>query len=134
MLDLTPYGRLAEFVKLTDKLIDATSKDALAQAARMLAVQCGHYQRKFGVLPFDEAMDLLASENPCRRHSSLIGTPLSASFRNLMICSSVYRFFMSNLHRSDSKPYRYSERGDVGPSVSGRTPNQQEVVWTNRVV
>jgi hypothetical protein len=63
MLDLTPYGRLAEFVKLTDKLIDATSKEALAQAARMLAIQCGHYQRKFGVLPFDEAMDLLESES-----------------------------------------------------------------------
>src|ERR1700733_8780598 len=33
------------------------------------------------------------------RYSSLTGTPLSASFKNPMICSSVNRFFTSNLHR-----------------------------------
>ena len=63
MLDLTPYGRLAEYVKLTDKMIGAASKDALAEAARMLSIQVAHYQRKFGVLPFDEAMDLLETES-----------------------------------------------------------------------
>ena len=63
MLDLTPYGRLAEYLKLTDKMIDGASKDALAEAARMLAVQVGHYQRKFGNLPFDEAMELLESQS-----------------------------------------------------------------------
>jgi len=62
-LDLTPYGRLAAFVKLTDKLIGAASKDALAEAARILAIQCGHYQRKFGVLPLDEAIELLETES-----------------------------------------------------------------------
>ena len=63
MLDLTPYGRLAEYLKLTDKMIDEASKDAIAEAARMLAVQVGHYQRKFGNLPFEEAMELLESES-----------------------------------------------------------------------
>ena|SRR5258706_10099638 len=63
MLDLTPYGRLAEYLKLTDKMINEASKDALAEAARMLAVQVGHYQRKFGNLPFDEAMELLESQS-----------------------------------------------------------------------
>jgi hypothetical protein len=62
MLDLTPYGRLAEFAKLTDKMIGEASKEALAQAARMLAIQIGHYERKFGALPLDEAMDLLEAE------------------------------------------------------------------------
>ncbi len=62
MLNVTPYGRLAEFTKLTDKMIDEASKEALAQAARMLAIQIGHYERKFGVLPLDDAMDLLEAE------------------------------------------------------------------------
>lgn len=44
-------------------MIDQASKDALAEAARMLAVQVGHYQRKFGNLPFDEAMELLENES-----------------------------------------------------------------------
>jgi hypothetical protein len=38
------------------------------------------------------------SENLCLRQSSFTATPRSASFRNPMICSSVYRFFTSNLH------------------------------------
>jgi hypothetical protein len=62
MLDLTGYGRLAELLKLTDKLINDASKEAIAQAARMLAMQVGHYERKFGVLPSDEAIDLLETE------------------------------------------------------------------------
>ena len=63
MLDLTGYGRLAEFIKLTDKMINEASKDALAETARMLAIQVGHYQRKFGNLPFEEAMELLESQS-----------------------------------------------------------------------
>jgi hypothetical protein len=63
MLDLTGYGRLAEFIKVTDKMIGDASKDALAEAARMLAIQVGHYQRKFGDLPFEEAMELLESQS-----------------------------------------------------------------------
>jgi hypothetical protein len=59
MLNLTPYGRLTEFTKLTDKLIYEASKDAVADAARMLAIQVGNYQRKYGALPLDDAMALM---------------------------------------------------------------------------
>jgi hypothetical protein len=38
MLDLTGYGRLAEFIKLTDRMINEASKDAIVNAACMLAV------------------------------------------------------------------------------------------------
>jgi hypothetical protein len=62
MLDLTGYGRLAEFLKLTDKMIDDASKGALAEAARLLALQLGHYHRKFGVLPLEDSIDLLERE------------------------------------------------------------------------
>ena len=62
MLDLDGYERFTEFLKLTDKMIDDTSKSVIAEAARLLAVQIGHYQRKFGVLPLDETIDLLETE------------------------------------------------------------------------
>ena len=62
MLDLTGYGRLAEFIKLTDRMIDEASKDAIVNAARMLAVQVGHYQREFGTLPMEDAIELLETE------------------------------------------------------------------------
>src|SRR5665811_816467 len=62
MLDLTGYGRLAEFIKLTDRMINEASKDAIVNAACMLAIQVGHYQRKFGTLPLEEAIELLETE------------------------------------------------------------------------
>lgn len=59
MLDLTGYGRLAELTKLTDKMISEASKGAIIDAARILAIQVGHYQRRFGALPLEETIDLL---------------------------------------------------------------------------
>lgn len=40
-------------------MIGDGSKEAIALEAQVLAIQVGHYQRKFGVIPIDEAMDLL---------------------------------------------------------------------------
>lgn len=62
MLDLTGYGRLAELMKLTEKMINEASTDAIVNAARILAIQLGHYQRKFGALPLDDAIELLETE------------------------------------------------------------------------
>ena len=62
MLDLTGYGRLAELTKLTDKMINEASNAAIVDAARMLAIQVGHYQRKFGALPLEDAIDLLETK------------------------------------------------------------------------
>jgi len=59
MLDLTGYGRLAQFTTLTDRMLNNASREAVVAAARMLAVQLGQYQSKFGAMPFDETMDLL---------------------------------------------------------------------------
>lgn len=62
MLDLTGYGRLAQFTTLTDRMIHDSSRDGIAIAARLLAVHLGRYQKKFGAMPFDEAIDLLESK------------------------------------------------------------------------
>ena len=62
MLDLTGYGRLAELTKLTDKMTADASKDAIVDAARILAVQIGNYQRKFGPLPLEDAIELLETK------------------------------------------------------------------------
>jgi hypothetical protein len=62
MLDLTGYGRHAQLTALTDRMINDASRDAVVTVARLLAVQLGHYQRRFGAMPFDETMDLLESK------------------------------------------------------------------------
>ena len=62
MLDLTGYGRLAELTKLTDRMTAEASKEAIVAAARLLALQVGQYQRKFGALPLEDAMELLETK------------------------------------------------------------------------
>lgn len=62
MLDLTGYGRLAQLSTLTERMTSEASKEAVVTAARVLAIQVGNYQRKFGVIPLDEAIDLLEAE------------------------------------------------------------------------
>lgn len=63
MLDLTGYGRLAELTKLTDRMTAEASKEAIVAAARLLALQVGQYQRKFGALPLEDAMELLETKS-----------------------------------------------------------------------
>jgi len=63
MLDLTGYGRLAELTKLVDRMTKEASKEALVAVARLLAIQVGQYQKKFGPLPLEEAIELLETES-----------------------------------------------------------------------
>lgn len=76
MADLTGYERLVVFSKLTDRMINDASKDTVAMAATVLAIQIGHYQRKYGVIPIDEAMDLLESEGLSEDESSWVADGL----------------------------------------------------------
>ena len=62
MPDSSGYERFTDLLKLTDRMINDAPKSAIAEAARMFAIQVGHYQRKFGVLPFEEAIELLETE------------------------------------------------------------------------
>lgn len=59
MSESKAFHRLRQFMRLTDKMVDDGSKNQIAEAARILALQIGHYQRKFGALPIDETMQLL---------------------------------------------------------------------------
>lgn len=43
-------------------MIDDASKEAVVTVASILAIQIGHYQRKFWVIPIDEALDFLETE------------------------------------------------------------------------
>jgi hypothetical protein len=72
----TPYGRLAEFTKLTDRMVLDASKDALANAAMMLAIQVGQYQRMFGTLPLENTMILMEEETLNEDQAGLVADGL----------------------------------------------------------
>src|SRR5688572_5452754 len=56
------FDRLAQFLKLTDPMIEDATRDQLVDALNLMATQVGHYQRKYGALPLDEAIDLLEAQ------------------------------------------------------------------------
>jgi hypothetical protein len=47
------------FYELADRLIADASKDDVAEAARLLALNVAHYQLKYGALPIDDFADML---------------------------------------------------------------------------
>ena len=62
MLNLTAYGRLTELTRLVERMTNEASKGAMIAVARLLAIQLGQYQKKFGTLPLEDAIELLESK------------------------------------------------------------------------
>ena len=63
MLNLTAYGRLTELTRLVERMTNEASKGAMIAVARLLAIQLGQYQKKFGTLPLEDAIELLESKS-----------------------------------------------------------------------
>lgn len=63
MAEQTNHQRMADLKRLADRLIDDASKDKVSEALRILALEIAHYQMKYGVVPLDEAIAMLATEN-----------------------------------------------------------------------
>ncbi len=57
-----PYQTFMRYLKLSDELIEQSSKDLVAETARVLALMVAHYQTKFGEIPVEESLRLLRVE------------------------------------------------------------------------
>jgi hypothetical protein len=55
------YQEFITYMRLSDTLIAQATKDEIAEAARVLAMQAAHYARTFGELPIPELEHLLDS-------------------------------------------------------------------------
>jgi hypothetical protein len=53
MADLSEFQ---QYNKLADFLIEESSKEDLAECARLLALNLAHYEAKFGEIPLDETL------------------------------------------------------------------------------
>ena len=72
--DFAAYSRLA------DSLIERTTKDEIADVARLLALNCGYYQTRFGDVPQDVLLRMVSAENL----DSETATLLVAGMQNLV--------------------------------------------------
>jgi hypothetical protein len=65
---------------LADRLIADASKDDVAEAARLLALNVAHYQLKYGALPINDFADMLRAQTIDPETAKL----LSAGMQNLV--------------------------------------------------
>lgn len=49
---------------LADHLIEKSSKEEIAETARLLAMNLAHYQAKYGALPLEETLAMIGIEKP----------------------------------------------------------------------
>lgn len=59
--DLTTFK---QYYALADRLIDQSSKEAVAECARLLALNLAHYEMRFGALPLDDTLAALSAAEP----------------------------------------------------------------------
>lgn len=69
MPDLTEFE---QYYKLADFLIEETTKDQLAECARLLALNLAHYQSKFGEMPLDDTLAILDATEPNNEQAALL--------------------------------------------------------------
>ena len=55
-------ARFGVLLKLSDKFLARAEREDLEECVRILAVQCAHYQCKFGKIPMDATLEVLNSE------------------------------------------------------------------------
>ena len=56
------YQEFLQYLKVSDNLIEQSSKDLVAETARVLALMVAGYQARFGDIPVEESLRLLRVE------------------------------------------------------------------------
>lgn len=63
---------LSHLYDLTDQLIEKATKQEIAETARLLAVNLAHYKMKYGELPLDETLAMIAIEKPNAEQTEML--------------------------------------------------------------
>lgn len=61
---MSDFATFKQFYNLADQLIEKSSKDDIAETARLLAMNLAHYQAKYGELPLDETLAMIGITKP----------------------------------------------------------------------
>jgi len=71
MADLSDFE---QYYKLADLLIEQSSKEQIAECARLLALNLAHYQGLYGDVPLSETLALLDASEPNDEQAKLLAT------------------------------------------------------------
>ncbi len=69
---MTDLSLFAEYNKLAQDLIEASTKDQLAECAQLMALNLAHYQGKYGELPLAETLAILEAGTPNDEQATML--------------------------------------------------------------
>ncbi|OIR08831.1 hypothetical protein GALL_88240 [mine drainage metagenome] len=69
---MTDISTFKQYYNLADQLIEKSSKDDIAETARLLALNVAHYQLRYGELPLDETLAMIGMANPNNEQIKLL--------------------------------------------------------------
>jgi hypothetical protein len=69
---MADLSRFEQYYKLADMLIEKSSKEQLAECARLLALNLAHYKARHGELPLDETLALIDMGEPNEAQAELL--------------------------------------------------------------
>ena len=78
--DMDNLEHFRTFYELADRLIAEASKENVAEAARILAMNVAHYQQKYGALEFENFAEMLRADHIDEQTAAL----LSGGMQNLV--------------------------------------------------
>ena len=70
---MSGISMFAQYNRLADQLIEKSSKEDIAEVARLLALNVAHYQAKYGELPLDETLAMINMDKPNEAQLQLMG-------------------------------------------------------------
>lgn len=61
---MSDFATFKQYYNLADHLFETSSKDDIAETARLLAMNIAHYQMKYGALPLEDTLAYIGSGKP----------------------------------------------------------------------
>jgi len=77
---MSPPDQFVPYARLSDQLIERTTKEQLAAVARLLALNIGYYQQRYGDVPQEMLLKMVKAETLDEETLTL----LSAGMQNLV--------------------------------------------------
>jgi len=61
---MSDFATFKQYYNLADHLFESSSKDDIAETARLLAMNIAHYQMKYGALPLEDTLTFIGTGKP----------------------------------------------------------------------
>jgi len=69
---MSDFATFKQYYNLADHLLETSTKDDIAETARLLAMNIAHYQMKYGALPLEDTLAFIGSGKPNNEQIDLL--------------------------------------------------------------